>query len=78
MSFRGEGVKKLAERATYSTDGACGPQHGDTICDPKSKVYTVSTADSPTLLHMLIRMLGDMLFCKRTESHITQEPQLIP
>lgn len=42
QSFRGDSLKILAERATYSTDGTCGPQHGNTICDPKSTAYTVS------------------------------------
>ena len=67
MSFRGEGLKKLAARATYSTDGTCGPQHGNTICDPNSKVYTVSPTGSINLLRLLIIVLGIMLLCKHAE-----------
>jgi hypothetical protein len=28
--------------AVYSTDGTCGPANGNTICDPKSTVYSGS------------------------------------
>ena len=29
-----------ARDMVYSTDGTCGPNHGNTLCDPNSKVYT--------------------------------------
>ncbi|KAI9819277.1 MAG: hypothetical protein M1827_007434 [Pycnora praestabilis] len=32
----------LKERATYSTDGTCGPNNGNTLCDPNSSAYTGS------------------------------------
>lgn len=41
MSFR----RSIYERpfyvrdGPYSTDGSCGPAHGNTICDPNSQVY---------------------------------------
>ena len=59
MSFRREseeGLKKLAARVTYSTDGTCGPQHGNTICDPNSKVYTVSVSALRVALHVLTKI----------------------
>lgn len=31
---------------TYSTDGTCGPNNGNTICDPKSTVYTGTCCSS--------------------------------
>ena len=64
QSFQGEGLKKLAERApAYSTDGSCGPQHGNTICDPKSTAYTVSDTRQASQRHANIQ-LGRMLLCK--------------
>lgn len=30
------------QKAKYSTDGTCGPANGNTLCDPKSTVYTGS------------------------------------
>ncbi|KAF2197676.1 DUF1929-domain-containing protein [Delitschia confertaspora ATCC 74209] len=38
--------KELVKKAVYSTDGTCGPAHGNTICDPKSTVYTGSCCSS--------------------------------
>lgn len=41
LSFRSEPVKVAVRQSpAYSTDGTCGPTHGNTICDPNSTVYT--------------------------------------
>ncbi|RDW61559.1 hypothetical protein BP5796_11451 [Coleophoma crateriformis] len=40
ISFRDVSVKYRDSAVVYSTDGTCGPQHGNTVCDPKSTVYT--------------------------------------
>ena len=41
FSIRSEPSSDLQRRqGAFSTDGTCGPQHGNTICDPKSTVYT--------------------------------------
>jgi len=63
-------VRKLAVRAAYSTDGSCGPQHGNTICDPNSKVYTASLAFSILLSPMTDYFLGNMLFCKHARRFV--------
>ena len=63
QSFQGDSLKKLAVRAAFSTDGTCGPQHGNTICDPNSKAYTVSVSDRAAKGYANIRT-GRMLFCK--------------
>ncbi|KAK0111871.1 hypothetical protein ONS96_001139 [Cadophora gregata f. sp. sojae] len=39
-TFRPEAHEVQVRDGPYSTDGSCGPAHGNTICDPNSKVYT--------------------------------------
>ena len=64
QSFQGDSLKKLAVRAAFSTDGTCGPQHGNTICDPNSKAYTVSVSGCAGEGSANNRCTGRMLFCK--------------
>jgi len=46
-SLRRHGPRSSAKRQTqYSTDGKCGPNNGNLLCDPKSTVYT-GTCCSP-------------------------------
>jgi len=33
-------VPEKRQSQTYSTDGQCGPAHGNLLCDPNSTVYT--------------------------------------
>ncbi|KAL2065357.1 hypothetical protein VTL71DRAFT_3027 [Oculimacula yallundae] len=40
LTFRPEVQKVEARDGPYSIDGSCGPAHGNTVCDPNSKVYT--------------------------------------
>jgi hypothetical protein len=41
MSFRSANPElDVRDGPEFSTDGTCGPAHGNTICDPNSKVYT--------------------------------------
>ncbi|KAF2709477.1 carbohydrate-binding module family 18 [Pleomassaria siparia CBS 279.74] len=40
-SFR-RAVPPVKRQSVYSTDGSCGPANGNTICDPKSTVYSGS------------------------------------
>lgn len=38
QSLKRDHPKEIVKRA-YSTDGTCGPNHGNTLCDPNSTVY---------------------------------------
>ena len=71
QSFQGDSLKKLAVRATFSTDGTCGPQHGNTICDPNSKAYTVSVSHYPSEGYANA-CTGRMLFCEGMNIHYSQ------
>ncbi|PVH78473.1 carbohydrate-binding module family 18 [Cadophora sp. DSE1049] len=39
-TFHPEAHEVQVRDGPYSTDGSCGPAHGNKICDPNSKVYT--------------------------------------
>lgn len=40
LTFRPEVHEVQVRDGPFSTDGSCGPAHGNTICDPNSKAYT--------------------------------------